>query len=1076
MFIADLHTHSKYSRATSKECVPEYLDLWARRKGLDLIGTGDFTHPAWRDELKEKLTPQEEGLYVLKDEHRLKETVGGDAKPRFIISGEISSIYKQDGKVRKVHNVILLPSIEASEALAHRLELVGNLHSDGRPILGLSSHDLLEITLEICPDAIFIPAHIWTPHFSLFGAYSGFDRIEDCFSDLTPHIHALETGLSSDPPMNWRLSALDSYTMVSNSDAHSPANLAREANLFNTELSYPAIAAALQNHDTDEFYGTLEFFPEEGKYHNDGHRNCKICLTPEETIAAGGKCPVCGRRITVGVLHRVVELADREPGYIPERHKHFESIVPLPEVVASSMGMTTASKKVKAAYEDIIKELGPELFILRDAPLEEISRKAGPGIAEGIRRLRCHEVEIHPGYDGEYGKILVMNKDDVSRFAGQISLFEKEEKAKHKDASFAGLPKPVTPSSPVQSVPPHPACDAKTLYGLNDGQWQGVSATDTVTAVLAGPGTGKTRTLVYRVAYLVEERGVDPSAITAVTFTNKAAGEMRERLQEHFNDKRLVKAMNIGTFHSICLKQLSEWNKNVTIIDPHEALSILADVLRACNCTVAVRDAMQEISRIKNGQVSLESAVIPQVVFEAYQAQLEKYHTVDYDDILLQALEKFESGDQKCEALLPRFSQLLVDEFQDINAVQYRLIRQWGKKSDAIFVIGDPDQAIYGFRGSDAHCFDRLRRDFSSVREIRLTQNYRSTPQILRAALPVLGHDEAFLQANRADSAKVRLLTAESPFSEALFIAKEINRMVGGVDMLDAHSSSKKRGERVRGFSEIAVLYRTHRQSEIIEDCLKKEGIPYVVTGRDDSLSDRRVRSALSFFRFLCDPRDSVSLTTCLKAASVPPVAAQELLLQYTAGKQNITSAIDLIRGLGNMEGLAGLLEKYAPLVRNTKPDELIGQWMEDNGLGEHLNCMERLQNTALFYDRMPAFLQNLSLGSEGDITRSGAKVYSPDAVTLMTLHASKGLEYPVVFLCGVTDGTIPLQNEKHTCDLSEERRLFYVGMTRAQDELLLLTDPQERSPFLSGIPNIALEEGKANPKNPPVGKQLGFF
>ena len=257
-----------------------------------------------------------------------------------------------------------------------------------------------------------------------FGAYSGFDRIEDCFSDLTPHIHALETGLSSDPPMNWRLSALDSYTMVSNSDAHSPANLAREANLFNTELSYPAIAAALQNHDTDEFYGTLEFFPEEGKYHNDGHRNCKICLTPEETIAAGGKCPVCGRRITVGVLHRVVELADREPGYIPERHKHFESIVPLPEVVASSMGMTTASKKVKAAYEDIIKELGPELFILRDAPLEEISRKAGPGIAEGIRRLRCHEVEIHPGYDGEYGKILVMNKDDVSRFAGQISLFE----------------------------------------------------------------------------------------------------------------------------------------------------------------------------------------------------------------------------------------------------------------------------------------------------------------------------------------------------------------------------------------------------------------------------------------------------------------------------------------------------------------------------------------------------------------------------------------------------------------------------------------------------------------------------
>ncbi|MEA5004129.1 MAG: endonuclease Q family protein, partial [Christensenella sp.] len=286
MFIADLHIHSKYSRATSKECVPEYLDLWARRKGIDLLGTGDFTHPAWREELKEKFIPAEEGLYRLKHDYRIAETVGGDASPRFVVSGEISSIYKKNGRVRKVHNVILLPSVEKAEALSKHLELIGNLHSDGRPILGLDSHNLLEITLDICPEAIFIPAHIWTPHFSLFGAYSGFDTIEECFEDLTPYIHALETGLSSDPPMNWRLSALDRFTMVSNSDAHSPANLAREANIFNTELSYPSVARALANRDTDEFYGTLEFFPEEGKYHNDGHRNCKVCFTPEETIAA----------------------------------------------------------------------------------------------------------------------------------------------------------------------------------------------------------------------------------------------------------------------------------------------------------------------------------------------------------------------------------------------------------------------------------------------------------------------------------------------------------------------------------------------------------------------------------------------------------------------------------------------------------------------------------------------------------------------------------------------------------------------------------------------------------------------
>lgn len=228
--IADLHIHSKYSRATSKDGVPEFLDLWARKKGIGLLGTGDFTHPAWRQELKDKLIPAEDGLYRLKDEFLAEgaRNFDGDA-PRFVLSGEISSIYKKNGKVRKVHNVILLPSLEAAELLSHKLEAIGNIHSDGRPILGLDSRDLLEITLETCSDAVFIPAHIWTPHFSLFGAFSGFDTIEECFEDLTPHIHALETGLSSDPPMNWRISALDRFALVSNSDAHSPQKLGREA-------------------------------------------------------------------------------------------------------------------------------------------------------------------------------------------------------------------------------------------------------------------------------------------------------------------------------------------------------------------------------------------------------------------------------------------------------------------------------------------------------------------------------------------------------------------------------------------------------------------------------------------------------------------------------------------------------------------------------------------------------------------------------------------------------------------------------------------------------------------------------
>lgn len=257
MLIADLHIHSRYSRATSRDCIPEQLEWWARRKGIQVIGTGDFTHPAWREELKEKLTPAEDGLYALKEAYRM-DADGAFAQetPRFMVSGEISSIYKKNGRVRKVHNVILLPSLEAAEQLALRLERIGNIHSDGRPILGLDSRDLLEITLDVCPEAEFIPAHIWTPHFSLFGAFSGFDTIEECFEDLTGHIHALETGLSSDPPMNWRLSALDRYTLVSHSDAHSPAKLGREADLFDTAMAYPAMMQALRDKEGGKLAGT----------------------------------------------------------------------------------------------------------------------------------------------------------------------------------------------------------------------------------------------------------------------------------------------------------------------------------------------------------------------------------------------------------------------------------------------------------------------------------------------------------------------------------------------------------------------------------------------------------------------------------------------------------------------------------------------------------------------------------------------------------------------------------------------------------------------------------------------------
>lgn len=404
MYIADIHIHSRYSRATSKDCTPEYLDLWARRKGIHIIGTGDFTHPAWRKELEEKLTPAEDGLYVLKEEYRIQdESVREDIIPRFIITGEISSIYKKSGKVRKVHSVIILPGLEDADRVSGKLEQIGNIHSDGRPILGLDCRDLLEIALGLCPSAVYVPAHIWTPYFSLFGAFSGFDTVEECFEDMAPYIHAVETGLSSDPPMNWRVSALDRFQLISNSDAHSPAKLGREATLLDITMSYAGIAQAIQT--GEGLYGTIEFFPEEGKYHLDGHRKCDLCLMPAETIKYGGVCPVCGRRITIGVAHRVENLADRPEGYVREGAKAFESLVPLPEVIAASMGYSVRSKKTEREYMHMLSELGTEFEILRNLPSEDIRHVSGTRIAEGIERLRNGEAEWVPGFDGEYGTI-----------------------------------------------------------------------------------------------------------------------------------------------------------------------------------------------------------------------------------------------------------------------------------------------------------------------------------------------------------------------------------------------------------------------------------------------------------------------------------------------------------------------------------------------------------------------------------------------------------------------------------------------------------------------------------------------
>lgn len=1025
MMIADLHIHSRYSRATSRDCTPEQLDYWARRKGIHLIGTGDFTHPAWREELKDKLQPCGNGLYTLKDSLRIQDgSAAGEARAHFILSGEISSIYKKNGRVRKVHNVILLPGLEEAETLSLRLEAIGNLHSDGRPILGLDSRDLLEITLQACPEAVFIPAHIWTPHFSLFGAFSGFDTIEACFEDLTPYIHALETGLSSDPPMNRRLSALDAYTLVSNSDAHSPAKLGREANLLDTPLTYQAIAGALQGGKEKGFMGTIEFFPEEGKYHYDGHRNCKLCLTPAQAEAYGGKCPVCGGKLTTGVLHRVEQLADRERPVMPAHAGTFESLIPLPEIISACTGFGAASAKVTTRYQALLEGLGPEFFILRECPLEDIARLAGEGTAEGVRRVRQGRVDLSPGYDGEYGKIQLLSPEEIEAFSGQLSFFGQPSSARQKKKATAAKSRRSVES--VQSSAPEMHETGDPLAGLNPEQRLAVTASEPAVCVIAGPGTGKTKTLVSRILYLVGHGGAKPKEMTAVTFTNKAAQEMRERLNAGFGRRQGAKAMAIGTFHSLCLHLLTEIQEPPVVADEDAALCLAKETIEETGLSLTPKKLLDIISKIKNGVTNEE--VLPARALSLYDDKLRQHGVVDFDDLLLMVLERLETG-----AAFNRkaFTYLFVDEFQDINPLQYRLLRAWAKQSKGLFVIGDPCQSIYGFRGSDIHCFSWLLEDYPALRQIRLETNYRSTPQILRCALPVLanGNEGRTLKPIKEDGAPVRLIKVSGNFAQAVFIAKEINRMVGGIDMLDAQTQGgQKKGQRDMGFSDIAVLYRTHRQAELLEACLGKEGIPYLVAGRDKALSDPTVRGCLGFFRYLLEPRDTFSLQTYLQNCGEPE------------GQGDPAS-----------KDAAPLLEAYRLRAAKDAPRKLLECWMADHGVAVS-QPMERLLHMAVCYRDMPAFLQAVTLGKEIDITRSGSKKLSADGVTLTTLHGAKGLEFPVVFLCGIDRGILPLEAPGLTVDFAEERRLLYVGMTRAQEELLLLT-AQAPSPFLDDLP-----------------------
>lgn len=1115
-FVADLHVHSHYSRATSKDATPESLYLWALYKGVTLVGTGDFTHPGWRAELREKLEPAGDGIYSLREEFRSQQDVLGGSQHElfrgagvyFMVSGEISTIYQKHGRVRKIHHLILLPSLEQADELSRRLEKIGNLHADGRPILGLDSRQLLEITLEVCPEAVFIPAHIWTPHFSLFGSNSGFNSLEECFEDLTSYIGAVETGLSSDPPMNWRLAALGRLVLVSNSDAHSPRHLAREANLFDVPLSYPAVAKALTSRGPG-LLGTIEFFPEEGKYHYDGHRGCQVRWKPAETLAAQGICPVCGRQVTVGVLHRVEELADLPEGTRPPAARPYESLVPLEEVIADVQGVGRSARQVSRRYFNLLYHLGPELVILREVPLEQIAAVGGPLVAEAIRRMRAGEVEVQPGFDGEYGKIMLVHPGE-RRGGSQAALFGEVGEGLGQPAEEPAKEAPAPPAPPAGSAGrmagageawPRPAPGGPALEGLNPEQRLAVTAASGPVVVVAGPGTGKTRTLVHRIVHLVGERGVPPERIAAVTFTNRAAQEIRHRADKMLGEQDIA-GLTVGTFHRICLDLLrrnaGDAAGRLVVLDEADSREVLREVedVKAR----PVRPLQRAIALLKSRGVLPSSPEVPgelRAIYQAYQARLAAYGALDYDDLLLEALR------------LPRFElqfdHLLVDEFQDVNAVQYQLVKKWAGDGNNLFVIGDPYQAIYGFRGADHRFFTRLQEDFPRGQVAYLSVNYRSTPVILRAATAVMAKaadpgPALELTAVKEKGPRVLQLEVGGELAEGIAVVREISRLVGGATMLQSdgqgtsHPAAALRDREggVRSFTDIAVFFRTGRQGEFLEECFLKEGLPYRIIGRESFLEDRLVRQALAFFRVVAEPADAFHFFRVLAAG------------RFRTGRQALTRLRQIVTAsrvpawvaagqledeIQELHDFRQAVENYRGLAGSRPPEELLARWVAENGL-EGQEPLLRLLRVAARFPDLPSLLAGVTLAEEADYERTGGKIASPEAVTLMTMHAAKGLEFPVVFVVGVEDGLIPLR-EGVTAGgsdaerLAEERRIFYVAMTRAMEELILVSARHRThrgkkvattpSPFIQDIPPDCLEKrvwnGRAQ-RNTGGGKQ----
>ena len=1078
-YIADLHVHSHYSRATSKDLHLESLYQWAQIKGIDVVGTGDFTHPQWFQELQTKLIPDGSGFFRLKNPPHTHNGTGFKCQARdvrFCLTTEISSIYKHGDRVRKNHNLVFAPDLETVAKISAKLGAIGNLAADGRPILGLPARDLLEIVLEASDRAHLIPAHVWTPWFSTLGSKGGYDSIEACFRDLTSHIFALETGLSSDPTMNWKVSALDGYTMISNSDAHSPQKLGREANMLNTDMTYDAMFEAMKT--GKGFGGTLEFFPEEGKYHMDGHRKCGVCIEPATTQAYKGLCPTCGKPLTIGVLHRVEELADRTQPQQPKGAANFEYIIPLPEIIAQIKGKGPDSKGVQQQFRQSIAQFGSEFALLREAPIAEIQKHLGPIYAEAIRRLRQHQVAPQSGYDGLYGIIHVFKPGELQQLGGQQMFFEDTVPAMkpklHQDHAIVKLSEQTKHTK------------ATTPLQLNKAQQTVTQHTQGTVLVKAGPGTGKTQTLVHWIARVLEQSLPASTQLLAITFTNKAADALKARLNKLLGDR--AQDVHTGTFHAIAYQLLQErYPELQTVYDDEDrflALQLLFPNLKKTATQQLARALVQYFETGKSPEFKDF-----QTYLARYQAYLEQQQAIDLAAIIQQLLHLWAQDPAWLEKHRERYAYIAVDELQDINPLQYQFLQALGQGKH-LLAIGDPDQAIYGFRGADVQLFFQFQKEFEA-KTISLTQNYRTPGNILQAAQALIKHNTLRsgleLQANKAMGSKVITFAAEDERDEAAYVIRQIKKYIGGVDNLALGVADE--GDHT--FDDIAILFRQRAVGRHIFGRLRKAGIPAHFSDGTSFLAHPPFCVVAAILRLLVQPTDVMALhsflmhglhwsakliqeflTATASSTSMPPqppaslpAAAQS---SYLAWLQHYQTLKDILP----QQGVGGVLEA------------IFEHYLPDKDLDEG-ECLRKKTLLALAQDapsNVANFLHQMTLNAYTD----GGRLRG-EGIHLLTFHAAKGLEFPVVFIVGAEEGITPIQ--RSGSDLEEERRLFYVALTRAQTAAHLSwacqrkgqgqIKMQQASRFLQELPAaclLAAARDAASVKRKAKEKQLNLF